>query len=131
MKNDKFMKYLEERLHQWAEWYSRGNFCGLGYPPYSLEYRIMREGTVVRSTGPRSFPANEAAEEIEALVCEMAQHNRNMALALRCHYFSQGGLRTKSRKLNMSHSHYKYYVDMAHQWLSGRMSNMARRPLYF
>jgi hypothetical protein len=51
---------------------------------------MMREGTVTRITGPKPLQTNEAAEEIEALVKEMAEHNPKMALALRLHYFGKG-----------------------------------------
>lgn len=131
MTSEELMKYVEERLYQWAEWYSRSNFCGLGYPPYSLEYRIMREGTIVRSTGPRPLPCNDAAEEIESLVVEMAQQNFNMAIALRCHYFNRGSLRSKSKKLNVSYTQYRHYVELAHQWLIGRLTSKPLRPIYY
>ena len=122
MNENKLMQYVEDRLYQWADWYSRGNLGGLGYPPYSLEYRMMREGTITRTTGPKPLPTNEAAEEIESLVKEMAEHNPKMALALRMHYFDKGSLRRKAKELNVSHSHFKYYVDLAHQWLVGRLT---------
>jgi hypothetical protein len=120
--SETFMHYLEERLYQWADWYSRGNFYGLGYPSCSMEYRMMTEGAVVRNTGPKQLPSNEAAEEMESLVKEMAEHNKTMADALRCQYFLPGSLRSKAAKLDISHSHFKHYVDMAHQWLAGRLS---------
>lgn len=120
--NQNYMRHIEERLYQWADWYSRGNFYGLGYPSCSIEYRIMTEGIVSRSTAPRALPTHEAAEEIEALVKEIANYHEIMANALRCHYFVTGSLRTKAAKLKISHSHFKHYVDMAHQWLAGRLS---------
>jgi len=120
--NDTFMHYLEERLNQWADWYSRGNSYGLGYPPCTTEYRLMTEGIVHRSDGFKKLPVNEAAEEIEALVKEMAHYNQVMALALRYQYFSEGSLHTKAAKLKISRPYFKHYVDMAHQWLAGRLS---------
>jgi hypothetical protein len=124
--SEAFVKYVEERLQQWAEWYSRGNLYGLGYPPYTLEYRLMTEGIVVRSTGPRPIPSHEEAEEMENLVKEMSHQNHKMALALRCQYFSSGALRIKAKKLHISHNQFKYYVDLGHQWLAGRLS--AKHP---
>ena len=50
--NEPFVKYVEERLQQWAEWYSSGNWYGLGYPSCSIEYRLMTEGILVKATGP-------------------------------------------------------------------------------
>lgn len=120
--NDEFVKYVEERLHQWAEWYSRGNLYGLGYPSCSMEYRLMTEGIVVKSTAPKPLPCHEEAEEMEGLVKEMAKQNSHMAIAIRCYYFTYGALRIKAKKLHISHSQFKYYVNMAHQWLAGRMS---------
>ncbi len=120
--SEPFVKYVEERLQQWAEWYSRGNLYGIGYPIYTVEYRLMTEGIVVRSTGPKPMPFNEEADEIEILIKEMAQQNQKMALALRCQYFSSGALRVKAKKLHISHSQFKYLLDLAHQWLAGRLS---------
>jgi hypothetical protein len=122
MMSDTFIRYLEERLHQWADWYSRGNFYGLGYPSCSMEYRMMTEGVVTRNTRPKPLPSNEAAEEIEKLVKEMTEYNQTMANALRWQYFLPGSLRSKAAKLDISHSHFKRYVDMAHQWLAGRLT---------
>lgn len=120
--DDKFIAYVERRLEQWADWFSRGNFYGLGYPACSIEYRLMKEGNISKSNGPKPLQINESAEEIEKLVKEMSEQNSDMALALRCHYFTRGGWRTKSEKVKISHMQFKYFVAMAHQWLAGRLS---------
>lgn len=117
-----FAHYLEIRLEQWASWYLRGNFYGLGYSHCALEYRLLWEGNIQRNNGPRPLASNKAAEEIEELVKQMAEYNSTMAKALRCQYFVSGTLRTRSARLQMSHSHFKHCVDMAHQWLAGRLS---------
>ena len=124
--NESFMSYLEERLYQWADWYLRGNFYGLGYPSCSIEHRILLEGCIQRNPGPKPLPSNEAAEEIEELVKQMAEYNVNMAQALRHQYFLTGTLRTKAAHLKMSHSHFKHCLDMGHQWLVGRLSGQKR-----
>lgn len=116
-------EYVKERLYDWADWYSRGNLYGLGYPDRTIEYRLMREGgLLIRGTGKKSPPTNAAAEEIEQCVNEMGQQNALMALALRYHYFTYGSLRKKSKSLGISHVQFKIYVDMAKQWLTGRLS---------
>ncbi|GFN46358.1 hypothetical protein [Candidatus Regiella insecticola] len=119
MNTNNFTRYLEDRLYQWAEWYSRGNFSSLGYSSCSIEYRIMTEGNVFRRSGPNPLPTHAAAEEIENWVNAMAQQNPAMARALRCYYFQRGSLRYKAKKLAISHTQFKYHVDMAHQWLLG------------
>ena len=65
--NDDMLEYVKQRLEKWAEWFSKGNWCGLGYPPCSLEYRLMMEGIIVRSTAPRLLGYNEETEEMEML----------------------------------------------------------------
>ena len=122
-----WMHYLQERLYQWAEWYSRGHGYGVGYPPCSTEYRLMTEGIVVKANYPKPLPSNESAEEMEHLVKEMTEFNFVMAQALRSQYFDPGTLRSKSKQLNMSHSHFKHYVDLAHHWLAGRLSHRRRK----
>lgn len=121
MTND-FMIYLEYRLDQWAQWYSVYAY-GLGYPPCSNEYHFMTVGILVPSSKvPDTGYTNYEAEEIEDLVKQMAQFNSVMAEALRCHYFVSGALRSKCKRLHMSHTHFKHCVDMAHHWLAGRLS---------
>ncbi len=127
MQASSFADYLEERLYQWAEWYLRGNSYGLDYPKCSIIYRILTEGCIQRSTGPKPLPTNEAAEEIEDLVKQMAEYNPTMAKALRCQYFQTGTLRSKATHLSMSHSHFKHCVEMGHQWLAGRLSAKKRK----
>jgi hypothetical protein len=120
--NDGLKKYLDERLNEWAEWYSHGNWHGLGFSPCTVEYRLMTEGVVIKGTAPKHSASNEDAEEIESWVKEMSEQNFKMALALRYHYFTEGGFRMKAKKVLVSHTQFKKYVDMAHQWLAGRLS---------
>jgi len=119
-----FIDYLEERLYQWSDWYIRGNFYGLGYPSCSIEYRIMTEGIMSRNPYFKPLPTNQSAEEMEQLVKEMAEYNQLMANVLRCQYFRIGSLRTKAAYLKISHTHFKHYLDMGHQWLAGRLSHV-------
>jgi hypothetical protein len=121
--NENFMKYIEKRLLVWAEWYLQENFYGIGYPSCSIEYRLMTEGSITKN--PYDFkvlPSNSEAEEIEFLVKEMSSFNPKMALSLRYFYFNGGGLREKAKTMEISHMQFKYYVDLARQWLCGRLS---------
>jgi hypothetical protein len=123
IKPEDMLAYVERRLAEWAHWYSRGHLFGLGYPPCSIEYRLMREGIVRTSpAGQRHLPVHENAEEIEKLVQKMAQQNSTMALALRSHYFTQRSLRTQAKEMGVSHMQLKSLVDMAKQWVVGRLS---------
>lgn len=124
-------EYIEARLYQWAEWHSRGNFSGLGFPQCSLEYRMMTEGVFPRSRGRKPLPSNDAAEEIEKLVSELYQHNKKIAQVLICHYFNQGSFRTKGKIVGVSYTAFSYYLNMGHQWIAGRLSGKPLLSVYF
>lgn len=130
MQPDKLNHYLEARLSQWAEWYSQGNTYGLGYPPAAIEYRLMREGVIIRSLHPQPLPCHELAEEMEALVGEMAKQAERMAQALRYYYFHPGSLRRQSAQCQLSYTHYRSEVEKAKQWLLGRLTAKPLKPLY-
>ena len=116
--------YVERRLEEWAHWFSRGNFYGLGYPPCSVEYRLMKEGSVKTTpVGLRPLPVNEKAEEVERLVREMSLQNSAMALALRRYYFHRYSLRRQAQEAGISHTQLKALVDMGRQWVVGRMTH--------
>jgi hypothetical protein len=119
---DTVLQTVMGRLEEWAEWYSRGQLYGLGYPSSSLAYRALMEGGSTRSPGLRGLPAHPPAEEIERWVCEMGQQNPLMAGVLRCHYFHCRSLRKGAQRLEISHMQFKLHLEMAHQWLAGRFS---------
>jgi hypothetical protein len=119
---DNFMHYVERRLDHWAKWYSSGNSYGLGYPSEKIEYVLMTVGIMVKSTAAKPVPSDEEAEEIEALVTEMAIQNDKIASALRSQYYGNGLLADRAKKLGISYPQFKIYVDMARQWLAGRLS---------
>ncbi len=121
--NDYLDEYLESRLCEWAEWLRSGNQLGIGYPRRSI-LALIKEGKVI--TKNRQFcsviETNDNAEEIENLVREMAQYKRVMAEALRNYYLDRLSLRRCARQFKISHMHYKLYIEMAKQWLIGRLS---------
>jgi hypothetical protein len=121
-KEEDFMMYVERRLTQWSKWYSSGNYYGLGFHSESIEYVLMTVGIMIKSTGPKPAPCNEKAEEIEMLVTEMACQNKKIAMALRSQYFGRGMLTERAKRLGVSYPQFKIYVDMARQWLAGRLS---------
>lgn len=117
------MEYIELRLEIWAKWYASIMDSGLGYPKQSLESRALENGGVlVRSFGPKSLPSNESAEEIESLVCQLAKQNSKLATALREFYFGQGTVKQRAKKINTSSTQFRVFVDMAKQWLIGRLT---------
>jgi len=121
MKTSSFA-YVEMRLIRWATWFSRNNLYGIGFPSSSMQYRIMVEGIVIRSTAPKQFPSNEDAEETEALVKEIEKENKKVGLALRGQYFGNKTSRERAEQLGIPYSVFRSYVVMGKHWLAGRLS---------
>ena len=122
-KYDNFDDYLEDRLAEWGEWLRTGNSLGIGYSSQSI-LALIREGRIIsRSKNFSSvLETNERAEEIEKLIAEMAKYKFEMAQVLRCYYLDNLSLRSNARKLGVSHMQYNLYLQMAKQWLVGRLS---------
>lgn len=116
-KPEVMLTYVDHRLDVWARWFARGNGVGLGYPPCSLEYRVLREG---KSTStPRPLPVNTPAEEMEAIVVKLAQQRPLLAQALRDYYFRGGSLRVLARDKGMSASQLQWRVEQGRHWIAG------------
>lgn len=120
--SDEFMTYVETRLLQWADWCGSGNWYGLGYPSTSIVYRIMTEGVIINSTAPKHIPDNKEAEEIEALIVELGKHSEQLAIALRINYITGGSMRYKAKKFAIHREKLTHQVNMARQWMAGRLS---------
>lgn len=120
--DEKFLIYVDMRLVQWADWFSKNNLYGLGYPSSTIEYRLMKEGVLINSTSPRQFLSNTDAEEIELLVKELERNIRNIGLALRSQYFGQKTSRERAERLGMSYAQFRILVDQGRLWLAGRLS---------
>jgi len=125
--SESFMRYLDRRLDEWGRWYREGNWYGLGYPSCTAEHRMRVEGIISRCTGPGSIPWNEEAEEIEALVVEMATYGKDMAAALRQQYFGYGSLSRRAASIGISYAQFRICIGMARHWLAGRMSAFRER----
>lgn len=115
--------YIDYRLELWADWCVRILDFGLGYPRQSLESKAMQYGGVVISGNmPKTLPTNADAEEIETLICDLAKQNLKLANALRVYYLEPGPIKSKAKKLSISYSQFKVFVDMGKQWITGRLT---------
>ena len=122
---EQMLAYVERRLAEWGHWFARGNFYGLGYPPCSIEYRLMREGIVRTSpAGQRPLPIHENAEQIEKLVQTLERQHPNIARALRAYYFRCGSIRSQAKAKGMSHTELQRQVQQARHWLAGWLTAM-------
>lgn len=121
---DAFMNYIDERLNQWAAWCRQKVRLGIGYPPCSIEYRMMTEGCIPRSEylGLRPMPTNELAEEMEAYMAELSKQYKDAAEAIRKHYYENGNSRQKGNAMKISKGQFDKLVLFAKAWLLGRMT---------
>lgn len=119
----KMLDYVEYRLNEWADWYSRGCYAGIGYPNKST-LALLREyqGVVIRMPGAKPLPTHEQAEEMEGLIKELVLQNERLASVLRENYLGVGTATRKAQKIGISYAHYKVQLDMGRQWLAGRLT---------
>ncbi len=123
------IKYVVNRLEEWAEWFSRGNWHGLGYSAKTIIYHLMTEGAIIHSTS-NVLPVHEAAEEIEALICEMQKEHDDLAYVVRIHYLAEGSQRQKSQLFNIHRDHLSERLHSAHYWLAGRLAKNTKKLRY-
>ena len=116
--------YLEARLEEWAEWLRGGNFVGIGYPRQST-LELIKAGMIYDKNKSHVpvIQTNEEAEEMEKYICEMAEYKPIMAQALRMYYLDKLSLRSNAKKLGVSYMQFSIYIQMAKQWLLGRLVN--------
>jgi hypothetical protein len=118
------LNYIDERLCEWATWAQSGYRLGIGYPPCSLEYRLMTEGHFEREYhGLAPTPEHAAAEEMEALICEMTAQCPKMAEVIRIHYLEKEGYSHKARRMGMSITLFKTHLNTGRWWLAGWLSS--------
>lgn len=119
----KMLDYVEHRLEEWAHWYSRGCYMGLGYPNKSTVAALQEyQGMVIKTQGIKSMPINEQAEEIEDLMKELTLQNKRLTDVLRQNYLGVGTAADKAKQVGLSYAHFKVQLDMAKQWLAGRLT---------
>jgi hypothetical protein len=122
-------EYLEYRLKQWADWFTRVGSNGLGYPSKTVEGRLIDEGGIlIKGTGKRLPPSNSQAEEIEDYVRELANCYSELAQALKDKYFAyqNNSLDVLAKRRNVSTRTFKARVQMAKLWLAGRLDRRER-----
>jgi hypothetical protein len=123
------LAYVECRLEEWADWYSRGCDSGLGYPRQSTIAGLLdNQGVLTKAQGRKPLPTHERAEEIEAFVTELAVQNIRIAKALCQYYLGKGNMPQKAHVLGISYVCFKTEVDKAKQWLAGRLTTVMKYP---
>jgi hypothetical protein len=117
------MRYVDERLNNWAKWAREKVKLGVGYHSQSVEYRLITEGLLVREPGAkRPMPCDPKAEEVEELLMYMSQQCRVMADTVREMYLTDDRIENKSRRTCVSETVFKTYLAMGRWWLASRLT---------
>lgn len=121
-------RYVEERLEGWASWYIQYGDYNLGYPQKNYVWQMMKlGGFYIKPTVCPNLRCNKEAEEIESYVVELMRQKQILALVLREQYFGQGSVHCKAKRLKISYPFFRQHLDMAKQWMVGRLSEKFRR----
>lgn len=109
---------VEVKLNQWARWARTEHDYGLGFRHETYEKKLMREGTIIRSTY-RPEPDDPISEETETAIKEMPEHLRKV---VEKYYLKSGSVQDKARDLNMGRVTFHEHLRMAKYWLLGKWS---------
>jgi hypothetical protein len=116
--------YIEQRLIEWAEWFGQNTHDVLGYPRNS-SINMFLQGSIVKKNKRKAaipLPSHIEAEEMETYINEMHKQNVIMASAIRLHYLDHLSMRKNAKKLGLSHTYFKLYIQMGKQWLAGKLT---------
>lgn len=125
-------KYVERRLEEWANWYLYYGDFSLGFPKENLVSKLVKYGGhIIRLTRCPDLNSNKEAEEIENYVIELTRQNKVLAKVLREQYFGLGNAHSKAERLKISYPLFRQSLDMAKQWMMGRLSSkFCRKYVY-
>ena len=84
--------------------------------------KISNGNTVIQHRNQPVLLSNPDAEEIEKQICILAKQTKMLADALRVYYLTVGTMEQKAKKINTSYTQLKVHLNMAKQWLAGRLT---------
>lgn len=113
--------YVEQRLSEWGEWFSRGDYIDIGFPRKNILARMRDEGgQLIRATGQKPFPTNTRAEEIEALLMMLNDDQPISAHVLIITYlYPEAPLLVAEEKFGYKKSNYYNYYNVGFAWIKG------------
>jgi hypothetical protein len=116
-------RYVESRLDEWGVWLRSGK-PRLGYPPYSPEGKLMKNGGVlIKGTGEWREQENFNAQEVEDLVLAYSHIWSRAAKALRLRYVADENctIDQLAYKYGCGIRMYKYYLADAKRFLKEQL----------
>lgn len=114
---------LKTRLEEWARWVTK-DYSTIGYPPFSVEWRLyIMGGFMSSSNGPKYPAANLNAEEIESLLKQMSKEKPACARVIRTKYLANSLATTGrlARRLGMPPRTFERHLSNGEEWLMSKL----------
>lgn len=120
----------KKRLTQWGNWCYQITTMGLGYSHKSVIAKLQEEGSIViLGTAKVLAPSNEQAEEMNALIEQLAEQKPQgagkpeWAKTIRIHYTMQDkDIAERIQAASLPRATYYRYLKDAQEWLSQYLS---------
>jgi DNA-directed RNA polymerase specialized sigma24 family protein len=110
-------KELEILFDRWRDWSSDGSQTG--FKTRTIEYQLMIEGAVTRSTGS-NVKEDPECEKLDAAVSAMPQQmNKAVKLKFLFGFNNKDG----AKALKMAVPTYKNLIQRCRSWLCGRLTD--------
>jgi len=113
--------YVEARLAEWGEWFSRGIQINIGFPNKNILARMREEGgQIIRATGPKPLMANTKAEEMEEILMSLNTHQPVLAHVLMITYlYPESPVVIAEKKFGYKKSNYYKQFNIGFAWIKG------------
>lgn len=126
MANSNQLFITKKRLTAWGNWCHHIVTMGLGYSNQSLIAKLQQEGgMIIKGTNTLLIPSNEDAEEIDALLNQLAANEPNgvgkpqWANVVRIHYTQRHkNNAAKALSVHLNERTYKRYLHHGINWLA-------------
>lgn len=110
---------LDAQFYGWALWYASRRDGGIGYKKQTIEYELMRTGTLIRGTGEYVPPTNEDAERMERIITRMWPEQQE---AVKWKYLRvMPNDKARAREMGVATTTYQLYLREAQQFVLGAL----------
>lgn len=110
-------KDLQILLKRWREW-SNSDFGALGYCSNTIEFTLMNEGMVIKSTG-NTYSDNPDCELLDHAIAIMP---KNLKKIIKMKYLYGWTNKDAALTLKMALPTYKDLIMRSRMWLCGKLS---------
>ncbi len=113
--------YVEARLSEWGEWFSKDVHINIGFPSKNILARMREEGgQLISAAGPKPLMTHTKAEEMEAILMSLNAHQPVLAHVLMITYlYPESPLLVAEQKFGYKKSNYYKQFNIGFAWVKG------------